>query len=100
MKRENFTTSLPINLVKRISHLKKVLGNNFVIQNEVAKVLYSFVLKIENENGIDKDDYKNDALTDMKCPECNGLMILRKGQKGKFYGCQNYPDCKHTENIK
>jgi len=32
------------------------------------------------------------------CPECkNGFLQLRKGPYGKFLGCSNYPDCRHTE---
>ena len=33
------------------------------------------------------------------CPECGGFLIRRKGKYGKFYGCTNYPKCKHTEQI-
>lgn len=33
------------------------------------------------------------------CPNCNIPMVLRKGTYGKFYGCRNYPNCKHTEHI-
>lgn len=34
------------------------------------------------------------------CPNCNVSMVLRKGKYGDFFGCPNYPDCKHTEQIK
>lgn len=33
-----------------------------------------------------------------KCPTCNeGDLIIKHGRWGKFIGCSNYPDCKHTE---
>ncbi|MDA3802504.1 MAG: restriction endonuclease [Patescibacteria group bacterium] len=32
-----------------------------------------------------------------KCPMCNGYLILREGNYGKFYGCSNYPKCKYTK---
>ncbi len=32
------------------------------------------------------------------CPNCNIQMVLRKGTYGDFYGCRNYPNCKHTEH--
>ncbi|EGT3611415.1 DNA topoisomerase III [Morganella morganii] len=28
------------------------------------------------------------------CPECQGKMSLRESQKGRFWSCQRYPDCK------
>ena len=32
--------------------------------------------------------------TGVKCPECGGDIILRRGKSGKaFYGCSNYPKC-------
>ena len=32
------------------------------------------------------------------CPTCNeGDLIVKYGRWGKFIGCTNYPDCKHTE---
>ena len=35
-----------------------------------------------------------------KCPKCKtGDMLLRKGPYGEFYGCSNFPKCKHTEQI-
>ena len=35
-----------------------------------------------------------------KCPECGSDLVLRKGKYGKFWGCSNYPKCKHIENIR
>lgn len=33
--------------------------------------------------------------TGVKCPDCGGDIIVRRGRSGKvFYGCSNYPDCK------
>jgi len=32
------------------------------------------------------------------CPECRSEMVLQEGKYGKFYGCTDYPECKHTED--
>ena len=36
--------------------------------------------------------------TGVKCPEdgCDGELVERRGRFGIFYGCNNYPKCKHT----
>ncbi len=34
-----------------------------------------------------------------KCNRCNGIMVLRNGQYGRFLGCSNYPLCKNTRSI-
>lgn len=33
------------------------------------------------------------------CPECKeGILALKKGIYGWFWGCSNFPKCKHTES--
>ena len=35
-----------------------------------------------------------DILKDIKCPKCDGSVVVRKTKKGRlFYGCSNYPNC-------
>lgn len=34
------------------------------------------------------------------CPRCKGNLTERNGKYGKFLGCENYPKCKFTKNIK
>jgi len=29
---------------------------------------------------------------------CGGRSVVRQGKHGEFYGCSNFPKCKHTEN--
>jgi DNA topoisomerase-1 len=31
------------------------------------------------------------------CPECGGDLVERKGKRGVFWGCSNYPTCTHTQ---
>ncbi|HUT18735.1 MAG TPA: topoisomerase DNA-binding C4 zinc finger domain-containing protein [Anaerolineae bacterium] len=31
------------------------------------------------------------------CPLCGGRMRERQGKYGPFLGCEEYPDCRHTE---
>lgn len=33
------------------------------------------------------------------CPKCGNKMIFKNGKYGNFYGCSNYPRCKHTEKA-
>jgi ssDNA-binding Zn-finger/Zn-ribbon topoisomerase 1 len=30
----------------------------------------------------------------VRCPACNGLMVVREGKFGKFHGCSNFPKCR------
>lgn len=35
----------------------------------------------------------------MECPRCGGVLCLRKGKFGAFYGCGNFPSCRYTKNA-
>lgn len=51
---------------------------------------------------IDSDVSRKDVTheeIDEKCPECENQLSIRLGKRGKFIGCDNYPDCKYTRNI-
>lgn len=55
----------------------------------------------ENIDSITKDTTEQQVL---KCPKCNGDLILRTATRGanagkRFYGCSNYPKCKYIQNI-
>lgn len=51
-----------------------------------------FALELEKHT-----DIKNDQV--VKCEDCGGDMVLRKGKWGSFYGCSNFPECKATKKI-
>jgi len=40
------------------------------------------------------------VVTDKNCPNCGGNLVIRKSKYGEFYGCSNFPKCKHIEEIK
>jgi DNA-directed RNA polymerase subunit RPC12/RpoP len=55
----------------------------------------------QNVKAFEMKTQKNDTL---KCPQCNGRLILKTATKGinkgnQFYGCSNYPKCGYIENL-
>ncbi len=40
---------------------------------------------------------KKPKVSDEKCPQCGGDLILKEGRYGKFWACINYPKCKFTK---
>lgn len=34
------------------------------------------------------------------CEKCGGMLKLKNGIYGSFYGCSNYPKCRNTQNVK
>lgn len=33
------------------------------------------------------------------CPRCGGQLVVKRGEKGEFVGCVNYPECRFTCSI-
>jgi hypothetical protein len=31
--------------------------------------------------------------SDLRCPDCGGILVLRVGRFGRFYGCPKFPKC-------
>ncbi len=47
---------------------------------------------------------ENNPLQTLRCPKCNGNLILRTATRGtntgkQFYGCSNYPKCKYIQST-
>lgn len=38
--------------------------------------------------------------TDISCQLCDGKMVIKWGRNGEFLACENFPDCKHTQDFK
>lgn len=43
-----------------------------------------------------KPDYLDQPIGKKTCPRCGKSMVLRKGPRGKFYGCSAFPRCRGT----
>lgn len=42
----------------------------------------------------------SDTTVAKKCPKCGCMLKKRSGRFGQFYGCEGFPLCRYTENIK
>ena len=63
-------------------------------------------IQIELYRKYQEEEKRNEKLAILKanegnklCPICNGVLKVRNGRRGPFYGCENYPNCKYTETI-
>src|SRR5699024_3917374 len=57
---------------------------------------------INKVNPTTKPDHirKNVPAKERKCKSCGGTLVQRKSNTGNYFlGCNNFPDCKHTESI-
>ena len=52
----------------------------------------------EKDQSVDRKDVTHEQL-DEKCPKCGGDLAIRLGRRGRFVGCNNYPECDYTRNV-
>ncbi|MFW6413981.1 MAG: type I DNA topoisomerase [Verrucomicrobiota bacterium] len=51
--------------------------------------------------GSKEGNNKNQVLeTNIECPRCGKNLIIRRGHRGKFYGCSAFPECRYTKALK
>ena len=68
----------------------------------VLKEFYaSFAVRLEAVRGNIKElRAQNQEVTDRLCPLCGkNNLVIKWSRNGKFYACQGFPDCKHTESY-
>ncbi len=62
--------------------------NEVNIQDKKAR--REHVHQVQNHAYVRKQKEKS-----LVCPKCGGNLVVRDGPYGKFYGCSNYPKCRH-----
>ncbi len=58
-----------------------------------------FSKDVKAKGGIEKVTNLGEADPSMKCPKCQGPMIIKLSKNGKFLSCKNYPECMGARKI-
>lgn len=62
----------------------------------------SDLIKLQIEtNNVHPSKIKNIVSSEerIQCERCGSNMVLRKGKRGEFYGCSNFPKCRNTKKV-
>lgn len=97
----NLAKSNGVRLINRPKLINMILNMNSQSNTtssqpikEESKSISVPVPVIAIDNQVVEESLEND-----ECPNCGYLLIKRKGKKGEFYGCSNFPNCRHTISI-
>ncbi|WP_083515963.1 topoisomerase DNA-binding C4 zinc finger domain-containing protein [Alicyclobacillus sendaiensis] len=69
---------------------------NLVVERLQSANIKDAKARQEHIQGIREVKRQLEALV---CPRCGGELKRRKGQRGEFYGCSNYPRCRFTRSV-
>jgi DNA topoisomerase-1 len=68
------------------------------------KLLQTFYGPFEKTLAAAKQDMKSvkkqGIPTGLPCKSCDGNLVIKWGKTGEFLACENYPECKFTQNFK
>jgi DNA topoisomerase-1 len=65
---------------------------------EVVREFYEpFSVQLERARELMPEVKAEPEPIDRMCPECGNQLVIRHGRYGKFIGCSNFPECRHTE---
>ncbi|MCK4905490.1 type I DNA topoisomerase [bacterium] len=69
--------------------------------SDIVKDFYTSFEPVLNKASVDMKNIKKEReiITDEKCPECDGKLIIKEGRFGPFMACLNFPTCRYTKRI-
>lgn len=98
-----------------LQHFNEIINTDFTAQmeNDLDKIeedeiewkkllsdFYdTFKIHLEEAQKSEKNYEIKSEPTGKTCPKCGGKLLYKNGRNGQFIGCENFPECKHTENI-
>ena len=71
-------------------------------RQEWVPVVSDFYDGFSQNLSVAEDDMPKVEMTEKvgrACPECGGDLLYRYGRYGRFIGCDNFPECRYTEQI-
>lgn len=69
------------------------------IRDKVAHEVLDSVFDFEKEKQEVLTISSQFAPEEYRCPRCSGILLLRNGIYGKFFGCSHYPNCRFTRKA-
>ncbi len=73
--------------------LDEIASGNRTYKKTLSDFYGPFTKAITSKKKIEKISNLGEAPSNIKCPKCNGSMIIKLSKNGKFYSCNNFPDC-------
>lgn len=108
-----FKTEMPANVTYAGGFIEYIKSKTekIILQDEVNKILsaiesgrLSRTLKTQREHVKHVQNIINEKESQNSCPKCGSELVLRVAKQGanngnEFYGCSNYPKCRHTAPV-
>ena len=81
------------------NELDEIANEERSYQKTLSDFYKPFAKEVKSKDKIKKITNLGKAPTNMKCPVCGGVMIVKLGKGGKFYSCEKFPDCTGARTL-
>jgi len=82
------------------SLVKAMRDNGIIVELEWVRRDYNQLADDLTNDAFHQYCKENDSDGYRPCPDCDGILVKKTAKNGgEFYGCSNYPRCKHTERL-
>ena len=89
--------------VKFTAHLEERLDGIEEGKVDWVKLLREFydpfMLTLARADKEAKRVKRKEIPTDLTCPDCGGVVVIKTGRYGKFFSCSNFPKCRYTQSL-
>lgn len=94
---ESFPQLFDVSFTARMENeLDEVEAGNVEWKDLLGNFYGGFTETLEIAKKEMRDVKRTETPTDLKCPKCEGALVIKFGKNGSFLACSSYPDCKFT----
>lgn len=97
---ENFAQYISDDFTAEMENeLDEIASGDRTYKKTLSDFYGPFQKEVKSKDKIEKLTNLGDAPKDMKCPVCDGKMIIKLGKGGKFYSCAKFPECTGARTL-
>ena len=97
---EHFTTYISDSFTAEMENELDDIANGERTYKKTLTDFYTpFEKAVKSKEKVEKITNLGKAPADIKCPICDGPMIIKLGKSGKFLSCEKFPDCQGARTI-
>jgi hypothetical protein len=85
---------------KRLDGIASAMLMDFDFNKEMGEIK-SIGDRYESKEIVETESNRDSYVSrSYKCPKCRGTLVVKNGRYGKFWGCNRFPNCKYTRDIR
>jgi DNA topoisomerase I len=97
---EHFTTYISDSFTAEMENeLDDIAMGERTYKKTLADFYTPFEKAVKSKEKVEKITNLGKATADIKCPVCDGPMIIKLGKGGKFLSCEKFPECQGARTI-